>query len=230
MKKIAILQPNYLPWKGVFDLINRVDTFVFFDDVQYTKKDWRNRNRVKTHAGLRWISVPVTNGSRDTLIKDVEIDGKANWAEKHWKTISLEYKAAPFFNEYADFVREILCGQEWGNLCDLDIYATKKISDVLGIDVEWVRSSDLDLCGDKSGERVIKICNALGCDSFINGPASRQFMDDDLFRAAGIKLDYIEYNYEPYPQLHGDFVHEVTVLDVLFNCGPESASWIFHES
>jgi len=227
MKKIAILQPNYLPWKGVFDLIDRVDTFVFFDDVQYTKKDWRNRNRIKTHAGgLQWISVPTRNAGRDSLIKDVVLDSSSNWNEKHLKSISHAYQGAPFFEEYRFLIDQILIENKWERLCDLNFYSTKLIAEALGIEAEWAVSSELDVTGDKGGERVIKMCEKLDCDHFINGPASKAFMDEALFNEAGIELNYIEYNYRPYPQLHGDFVHEVTALDLLFNCGPDSLQWI----
>lgn len=228
MSSVAILQPNYLPWKGVFDLINRVDYFVFFDDVQYTKKDWRNRNRFKTHSGVKWLSVPVLTPRRDLLIKDVLIENKSRWAEKHHKTLCLEYAKAAHFSE-TRFLIDRIFEPEWSSLCDLNIFSTKIISEYLGIEVEWICSSDLGISGAKDGERILRICEHLGCDEFINGPSAKSFTNEQLFSSAGVDVSYMDYCYPEYEQLHGDFVHEVSVLDVLFNCGPNSGSVIFYE-
>lgn len=230
MKKIAILQPNYIPWKGVFDLINRVDTFVFFDDVQYTKKDWRNRNKIKTKEGDIWLTIPViTKGKKDQLILEAMIQPDTKWQEKHYQTIVNNYKNAKYFDKSHHILEEIYLNKEWENLCELNIFSTKLIAEVLGIDVSWVRSSDLELHGDKSGERVVKICKKLDCNYFINGPASRQFMNEELFRENGIRLEYMEYNYREYEQMYKPFSHNVTVLDTIFNCGDQAPKYIFEK-
>lgn len=221
--KIAILQPNYIPWKGVFDLINKVDVFVFFDDVQYTKKDWRNRNLIKTSNGATWLTVPVlTKGVRDQLINEARIDSNVNWQSKHYKAIVAAYKKAPFFSEYEHILDEIYLKNKWELIADLDVFSTKLLAKELGIEADWVLSSTLNVSGSKEGERVVNICDKLGCDYFINGPAAKPFMDQGVFDKAGITLDYIEYDYQEYDQLYPPFNHYVSVLDVLFNCGPDA--------
>jgi hypothetical protein len=223
LKKIAILQPNYIPWKGVFDLISRVDVFVFLDDVQFTAKDWRSRNRIRTAHGDIWLTVPVlTRGLRDQLICDAVIDPLSNWQTKHYKALEANYRKARHFKDYAYLLEEIYLANKWTKIADLNVFATKLIAEALGISAEWHRSSDLRQAGGKNGERAINLCKVLGCDYFINGPTARAFMDASLFRENGIKLDYMSYDYPEYEQLHQPFVHEVTVLDLIFNAGPNA--------
>ena len=224
-----MLQPNYIPWKGVFDLINQVDVFVFYDDVQYTVKDWRNRNVIKTQHGDKWLSVPVVHkGKREQLICEAEINNTQDWQKDHYKTIKSSYLKAPFFEKYHYIIEEIYLKNNWSKIGDLDVFATKLIAEALGIKVEWVRSSDLGYSGSKEGEKVIKICKHLDCEHFINGPSSRGFMNEKLFEEAHIKLDYIDYSYPEYKQLFPPFNHYVSVLDVLFNCGDNSREFIFN--
>ena len=228
MKKIAILQPNYIPWKGVFDLINTVDVFVFFDDVQYTVKDWRSRNKIKTTHGDLWLSVPVkTSGLRNQLICDTLIDNTVNWQLKHYKSIKLAYQKAPYFKDFDFLLEEMYINNKWEKISDLNIFSTKQIANLLNITVEWVISSELKSEGKKDGERVIDICNKLGCDYFINGPTAKGFMDEEKFKIANIILDYKVYDYIEYPQLYPPFNHYVSVLDVLFNCGKDAKNYIF---
>lgn len=225
MKKIAILQPNYIPWKGVFDLISKVDVFVFYDDVQYTRRDWRNRNIIKTPQGTQYLSVPVRYET-GSLIKDVEIDQSSNWQNKHYKSIVSNYSKAPHFKKYKGILEDIFQETTWDSIAELDIFATKRIAQELDLNVEWVRSSDLKMSGEKSGEKIIKICLELDCNFFINGPAAHSFMDKGQFEKNNIDLRYIKYDFPPYQQLHGEFTHFVTTLDVLFNCGSESKELI----
>lgn len=227
MTKIAILQPNYIPWKGVFDLINRVDTFVFYDDVQYTTKDWRNRNKIKTENGSMWLSVPVLNKSRrHQLICDAMIDKTKHWQKDHFKKISFYYKKTKYFNEYKHLLDTIYLENQWNCLSELNIYSTMLIASEIGINANWIKSSDLKIHGSKNGEKVVKICKMLGCNEFINGPSSKAFMDEHLFKQNGIRLDYMSYSYPEYEQAYEPFLHQVTVLDVLFNCGKDSKKFI----
>ena len=222
--KIAILQPNYIPWKGVFDLINQVDVFVFYDDVQYTKKDWRNRNKIKTPNGEIWLSVPVLHkGKRYQNISDTKIDTSKNWQQKHYKSIEKSYQKAPYFNEYKYLLDDIYINNKWSNISELNVYSTKHIAKLLDIDVEWYLSSQLSCDGKKNGEKIINICKKLGCNYFINGPSSKSFMDQKLFNEASITLEYMAYNYKAYKQLYPPFNHKVTIFDVIFNCGVEKA-------
>lgn len=226
-KKVAILQPNYIPWKGVFDLIDRVDTFVFYDDVQFTKKDWRNRNRIKTANGPIWLTVPVlTSGRKAQLISETLIDPNSKWQEKHHKSISNAYAKAPFFSEYEFLLHEIYRQRRWENIADLNVFVTKLVAKVLDIKVEWLLASELRKTGGKNGEKAISIAREIGADHFINGLASKRFIDERLFDQAGIQLEFMDYQYPEYPQLHGDFIHEVSILDVIFNCGPHSREMV----
>jgi hypothetical protein len=225
--KIAILQPNYIPWKGVFDLINRVDTFVFYDDVQYTTKDWRNRNKIKTDKGNKWLTVPVISKSkRHQLICDAMIDETKCWQKEHYTKISYSYQKTKYFDKYKHILDAIYLDNKWSKISELDIFATKLIASEIGISANWVNASDLKINGSKKGEKVIKICKILGCMQFINGPSSRSFMDENLFKQEGIQLNYMSYSYPKYKQLFEPFSHQVTVLDVLFNCGPNSKNFI----
>lgn len=227
MVKVAILQPNYIPWKGVFDLISRVDCFVFYDDVQYTSKDWRNRNKIKTLDGDLWLSVPVrTKGRSRQLIYEAEIESGAKWQEKHFRSIRSSYSKAPFFSEFEYILDDLYLAREWLSISDLAMYSTKLLAKALNIETEWFKSSDLGQHGSKDGEKALKICSLLGADHFINGPSSRGFINDSLFIERGVSLEFIEYDYPEYPQLHGPFVHQVSVLDVLFNCGPKSREMV----
>lgn len=231
LKKIAILQPNYIPWKGVFDLIRTVDIFVFYDDVQYTTKDWRNRNKIKTKDGMKWLTVPVIKkGMRHQPISETKIDNSTNWQSKHYKTLISSYSKSPYLKDYEYLLEEIYLKKKWNMLTDLDVKSTILIANALGIKMEWYKSSNFHETGSKDGEKVIKICQRLGCNHFINGPASRDYMNEDLFSKNDVKLSYIDYQYPEYPQLHGPFCHQVSILDLLFNCGPHALDFIINKS
>lgn len=230
-KIIGILQPNYIPWKGVFDLINSVDIFVFYDDVQYTTKDWRNRNKIKTKDGVKWLTVPVNKkGLRYQLISEAKIDNSTNWQSKHYKTLISSYSKSPYIKDYEYLLEEIYLKKQWNMLSDLNITTTVFLAEALGIKMEWYKSSEFHETGSKDGEKVIKICQRLGCNHFVNGPASREYMNEDLFSRHNVSLSYIDYHYSEYPQLHGPFCHQVSVLDLLFNCGPNALDFIINKS
>ncbi len=228
MKKVAMLQSNYIPWKGVFDLIHRVDVFVFYDDVQYTKKDWRSRNKIPTKNGEVWLSVPVnTKGKFDQLVCEAMIDRSTDWQSKHKKTLTLNYSKAPYYSEYADLLDDFYTDHQWESLSEMNCYMTQTIARRLGISTEFVYGPDLDCHGSKDGEKVINICRKLGCDWFLNGPASKAFMDEEKFREAGIELHYMDYAYPKYRQRVYPFDHYVSVLDLLFNEGPNAPYYIW---
>jgi hypothetical protein len=227
MKKIAILQSNYLPWKGVFDLINRVDTFVFLEDVQYTQHDWRNRNKIMTQAGPKWITVPVMNSNRSgQLICEAEIDSKINWQRKHFNSFELNYSKAPYFKQYRWIIEDIYLNHKWTNLSEMNIYCIELIAKELGITTEFVTSIDLHAEGIKD-DRVLDICKKLNGTYYLSGPAAKDYIKPEKFEINNIELDYIDYDYPEYTQLHGPFNHYVSVLDLIFNCGPEAAYYIW---
>lgn len=225
----VILQPNYIPWRGYFDLIHLADIFVFFDDVQYTDRDWRNRNIVRHENGLRWITVPVIKkGLREQRIKDVRIDNSVSWNVKHWSMLKHCYSNSKFFDFYRSDLEE-LYRRRWENLSDLNIEFITTICRFLSIrHTRFVRSSALDVEGRKT-ERLVNICKKLGISTYISGPAGSNYIEENLFKQNGIHLVYHQYNYPPYHQLHEPFESNVTILDLLFNCGESSHDFIWME-
>lgn len=227
MKKLAILQPNYLPWKGVFDLIHRVDVFVFLDDVQYTERDWRNRNKIPTIEGATWITVPVKNSNRrGQLIYEAEIDNSVNWQKKHFNSFLMNYAKASYFKEYKWILEDLYLDKKWTKLTELNIYSTKLISEVLGIKAEFINSVDLNSKRSRD-DKLIDICKKLNGDYYLSGPTAKAYIDPRKFSNQDIKLDYISYEYPEYRQLHEPFNHHVTVLDLIFNCGPDAPYYIW---
>ena len=228
MKTVSMMQPFYIPWKGMFDMIHRSDVFVFYDDVQYVTKNWESRNRIPTANGPVWLSVPViTKDRREQNICDAEINPNEDWQKKHYRTLSLTYAKAPCFKQYAELLEDFYVTHQWTKLSALNEYTTKRLCEALGIEVEFVRSSDYGFTGSKAGEKIIKLCQALGCDRLINGPKSAEYMDQSLFDDAGITVEYMTYDYPEYRQLYRPFDHYVTVLDMLFNLGSDAPrySW-----
>lgn len=227
MRKIAILQPNYIPWKGVFDLIDRVDHFVFYDDVQYTKKDWRNRNYIKSKDSDLLLSVPVkTKGKTGQLIKDTLIDNDHKWQMKHYKSIVNCYKQSQFFERYHFILEELYLNNTWNLLSELNVFSTKIISKAINIQTNWHLSSNLSKSGSKIGDKAIKICKELNCNYFINGPSSKKFLDLNLFKKNNIHVEFIKYEFPLYHQQYTPFSHNVSILDVIFNCGPNALKFI----
>ncbi|MEZ4650202.1 MAG: WbqC family protein [Candidatus Eisenbacteria bacterium] len=229
MKTLAILQSNYIPWKGYFDLIRSADEVIVFDCVQYTKHDWRNRNRIKTHDEVKWLTIPVVTAGRWTRpIHEIEVvDGR--WATKHWKTLQQSYAHAPFFPLYAPLIQESLeRAAELRHLSDINLLFLELVNRLLGIDTPLSSWSGFHIIDGKT-ERLVDLCRQTGATRYLSGPAAKNYIDESLFTAAGIELEYVDYSgYRPYPQLHGEFVHEVSVLDLLFSVGPDA--WQYMKS
>lgn len=222
----VILQPSYVPWRGYFHLIQRADVFVFLDDVQYTQRDWRNRNILKGPQGPQWLTVPVvTKGRRLQSIKDVEIDNSTDWRRDHLSSIRRCYARAPYFSDYIGAL-EAQYGRQWKHLCDLDIELTRLIAGWLGLDARFVRSSDLEITASRT-TRLVAICKRLGVTRYVSGPSGRSYIDEAEFEREQIELIYHSYNYPEYPQLFGAFLPHVTAIDLLCNCGDRSAGHIW---
>jgi hypothetical protein len=226
MKKVVILQSSYLPWKGYFDLIHDADLFVFYDDVQYTNRDWRSRNKIKTVQGPAWITIPV-GSRRDQLICDIEIKDRA-WQAKHWKTIVHTYSKRPFFGLYEDFFGDLFLEKKWDNLSNLNQYVIQAISkDLLGISTTFADSREFHVTGNKL-ERLFNLVKATQADCYISGPAAKDYIDPSVFLDAGIELVWKNYSgYPGYPQCYPPFEHGVSVLDLLFNVGPDAPWYIW---
>lgn len=226
MKTVVVLQSNYIPWKGYFDLIHDADLFVFHDDLQYTKNDWRNRNKIKTPKGAEWITIPVgTNEHR--VICEVEIKD-ASWQGKHWKTIQRNYAKCPYFTRYRAFFEEVYLGCRWHNLSELNQYLTRTISqDLLAIPTEFSDSRQYQASGQKL-ERLIDLVTKAGADRYVSGPAAKDYIDPSRFTDAGIELVWKDYSgYPEYPQRYPPFEHGVSILDLLFNVGPHAPWYIW---
>ena len=226
MKKVGVIQSNYLPWKGYFDIIHDVDVFVFYDDVQYTKNDWRNRNKIKTAHGVSWITIPVGKHI-DRLICEVEINNDA-WQKKHWKIILDSYSKTPYFKRYQEFLECVYLESEWTNLSTLNHFLIEKISkDYLGIQTEFKDSREFNARGEKL-VRLIDLLIKVEATSYVSGPTARGYINEERFQDAGIELSYKDYSgYPEYPQLFHPFEHAVSILDLLFNCGPAAPDYIW---
>lgn len=224
--KISILQPGYLPWLGFFEQIYRSDIFVIYDDVQYDKDGWRNRNRIKTSKGTQWLTVPVhVNFGEHPLVNEVKIDNSQDWKKKHLSSIRQNYSKAPFYRDYIGIFEETY-SKTWDYLIDIDMYFIDRLGEYLGVkDKKIVKSSRLRLKGDRMG-RLIALCKRFKADTFYEGTAGRNYIDEDCFSRNGIKVEYQDYEHPVYDQLYGDFVPYLSTIDLLFNHGKESLSII----
>ena len=217
----VILQPSYLPWLGYFAQMQRSDVFVIYDDVQYDKHSWRNRNRIKAPQGMQWLCVPVlTKGQNWPTNRAVRIDNAIVWRKKHRLSIRQNYGTVPYFSDYIDIFDE-LYSRFRDSLLELHRAFLNVLCNMLGLKREIIFSSDLGVEGDTI-ERLIKNCHHLGANVFYEGAAGRNYINDELFTTAGIKLEYQDYQYPVYHQLYGDFIPNLSAVDLLFNCGPKS--------
>ncbi|MGD8172510.1 WbqC family protein [Vibrio sp. TRT 21S02] len=220
-KKIAISQSNYIPWKGYFDMISYVDEFILYDDMQYTKRDWRNRNKIKTSDECRWLTIPVkVKGKYYQKIRNTEIDG-SQWKKKHWGSIQQNYKKSPFFNEISNILKP-LYDKEHYLLSECNEDFIRSICNYLSIDTIINSSSEYELIEGKS-EKLLNICLQAGATEYVSGPAAKDYLDEKIFIEAGIKVTWFSYdNYPEYKQLWGDFNHYLSIIDLLFNQGKDS--------
>ena len=218
-KKIAIVQSNYIPWKGYFDLIAAVDEFILYDDMQYTRRDWRNRNQIKTPQGLQWLTVPVkVKGKYHQTIRETEIDGM-DWAKSHWKSLCQNYRRAKHFNLIAQELEPLYLQTEYTYLSQLNRTFVEWICSKLGIKTIISNSWDYQMIDGKTERLTDLCCQANGCE-YISGPSARGYIDETVFAGRNVKLTWFDYEgYPEYPQLWGDFTHTVSILDLLFNCG-----------
>lgn len=225
----VVLQPSYIPWRGYFHQIQKADVFVFYDDVQYDRGGWRNRNRVKTANGPVWLTIPVAKkGSVETgaPINSIRIDWKRPWTKSHWTTIRQAYAKAPYFKTYSALLEDIY-GRQPELLVDFTIETTIEIAGLLGLgDRRFVRSSQLTASGAKT-DRLVSILQQVGATHYVSGPSARDYLEEGKLADAGISLEYMEYAYEPYRQLHPPFDPQVSVVDLLMMAGPEAPRYIW---
>jgi hypothetical protein len=218
---LVVLQPGYLPWLGYFDLLQKADVFVHYDDVPFDKHGWRNRNRMKGPKGAVWLTVPVLHSGRaGQSILDVEIDDRRDWRHKHLSTVAQSYARAPFIDAVLPRLRDIL-EQPWPRLVNLDLALIDWLAAEIGIATPRHRASELDIGGDRN-ERLINLCHHFGTTRYISGNAAQDYLDKARFAAAGIEVVWHNYAHPTYAQQHGEFVPNLSVLDLILNVGGES--------
>ena len=228
MKKVAIAQSNYIPWKGYFDMIAAVDEFILYDDMQYTRRDWRNRNQIKTPQGLQWLTIPVvTKGKYYQKIRETQIEDP-DWGVTHWKALSQNYRRAPYFLDIAAWLEPLYLNESFNNLSQLNRCFIEAVCTYLNIKTKITSSWDYTLIDGKT-ERLANLCMQAGGVEYISGPAAKNYVDEKVFFDLRIKLTWFDYDgYIEYPQLWGEFTHGVSILDLLFNCGKDSSHFMRH--
>ena len=226
MKRVAIVQSNYIPWKGYFDMIAAVDEFIIYDDMQYTRRDWRNRNLIKTPQGVQWLTVPVrVKGKYHQKIRETEIEG-TDWANAHWKSLVQNYRRTPHFEEIAVWLEPLYLNEPPNHLSQLNRRFIEAICGYLSIQTSISNSWDYTLVEGKT-ERLADLCAQAGGTEYLSGPAAKEYLDEKIFRERGIALKWFDYTgYREYPQLWGAFAHGVTILDLLFNCGKNIQNYV----
>lgn len=215
-------QPSYLPWLGLFSKINLSDRFVYLDTVQYSKWDWSSRNKIRTSEGWIWLTVPVLSGGKHgQKFTEVKIDNSQKWNKKHLKAIKMSYSRAPYFDLYYNFFKEVF-EQEWIYLSKLNEFVLLNLIKIFGINTKFVKASEsLKLEGEKS-ELVLDMCIKMNADEFIFGGEGKNYAEVEDFESSGIKPIFQEYEHPVYSQIHGEFIPNMSVIDLLFNCGPKS--------
>lgn len=219
---IAIHQPQYLPWLGYFDKIDRADIFVFLDDVQFKKNEWQNRNKIKTACGWQWITVPVIHDFGQA-ISEVRINNRVNWRRQHLKSLTLNYKKARYFDKYISFFENVY-SQEWLSLSELNIYIIENLLKILGIETKLERSSKLKLPG-KATERLVEISRKLGAGTYLSGAGGRLYLEIEKFKSETIGIIFQDFLHPRYDQLYcqrQDFLENLSIVDLLFNQGEKS--------
>lgn len=228
-KKVAILQSNYIPWRGYFDLIASVDEFIVYDDMQYTKNDWRNRNRIRTAHGTQWLSIPVRRNALQQSICDTRVmDWR--WAPRHWRTLSQAYARASCFQFGRDVLADLYAQAASLNyLSEINLLFLRAICAALGVSTRISCSSDYtyDLLADRT-TRLVQLLQAVKGSSYLSGPAARTYLDQQQMTAAGIEVQWMDYSdYKPYRQVQGDpFEPAVSIVDLLFNMGPAATYYL----
>lgn len=223
MKTVAIVQSSYIPWKGFFDLVNDADEVVLLDDVQYTRRDWRNRNRIKTAQGPVWLTIPVeVKGRYHQTIRETRIADQ-RWSRRHLDSLRHSYARAPHFAELEDtFVRAYDDAGSRDSLSEVNAGLIHMVCGLLGIATTISSSADFRLEDEPTG-RLVSICVQAGAKRYLSGPSARAYLDESLFGTAGIEVAYVDYSgYPEYPQLYPPFVHEVSILDLLVHTGPDA--------
>jgi hypothetical protein len=224
-KKIAVLQSNYIPWKGYFDIINSVDEFIFYDEVQYTKNDWRNRNKIKTQNGIQWLTIPVRQESLHQKISEVKVSMN-NWPEKHWRTFVTNYSKANAFKTYRDRFEKFYTTIQTEFLSEINQQAIGFINGLLNIKTV-IKNSTTYRLSEGRNERLLDLILQAGGTEYISGPAAKSYIDENLFNEAGVKITWMDYSgYKEYHQLFPPFEHGVSIVDLILNEGDNAVTYL----
>ena len=219
--RVTILQPSYLPWLGFFEQMSRSDKFVLLDDVQYTRRDWRNRNRIRVRENWIWLTVPVQQKSRfSQSLLETRIDNSVSWRRKHLETLRQHYCKAPFFEKYFPRCQQVY-EKDWTFLFDLCLETINLIKEEMGIETPLLRSSEMKPGGEKT-ERLVSMCRELGATHYLSGESGSNYIAEEDFSSQGIALEYQNYEHPVYPQRYTGFVPHLSAIDLLFNCGEQS--------
>ncbi len=220
--RLAILQPGYLPWLGYFDQMRQVDVFVHATTLQYTRQDWRSRNRIKTREGWQWLTVPVkSKGQFHARINEIKINNDLPWAVKHMNIIRQNYCKAPYYKPYAAILEDAY-QRRWEYLVELDLYLINCLKQALDIETKLIDIAHLNIGETGKNQRLIEVCLKFNADTYVSGAAARSYINEELFVEAGIAVEYQDYRHPIYPQLHGVFIPNLSIIDLLFNCGEQS--------
>lgn len=226
MKRIAVVQSSYIPWKGYFDLINSVDEFVLYDDMQFTRRDWRNRNRIKTPQGVAWLTIPVEVKGRYHQRIDETVTVESDWRLRHWKTLVHSYRRAPSFDDLAPVLEPLYLASDERRLSSINRTFIEAVCDVLGVRTRLRWSTEYPATGTRT-DRLVALCRAAGASHYLSGPAARAYLDERRFHESGISVSYADYDgYPEYAQLHGPFDHRVSIVDLLFTVGRDAPSYM----
>ncbi len=223
-KRVAILQSNYIPWRGYFDIIGLVDEFIIYDDTQFTKNDWRNRNRIKTREGIQWLTVPVGIDIK-RKIYEVEITD-TRWQPRHWETLHHNYRKSSFYKEISSIIAPMYLEMNHTKLSALNLEMIKKICEFLEIETKITDSRDYKTEDGKTN-RLVDLCKQSSADIYLSGPSAKNYIDEEKFRKNDISIHWMDYSeYSNYQQLWGNFEPQVSILDLLFNTGKSARNYM----
>ena len=218
---VGILQPSYLPWLGAFDMMDACDLWIFYDDVQYTRRDWRNRNRIKGPGGPEYLTVPVVKAPRSSLIRDIRIHDETGWAQKHLAKLRTNYHGSPHVDDIVDRLEDGLAACD-GSLANLCMETTRSMAAHLGVRCQFSQASDIGVSG-KGAERILALCNEVGAASYVNGAAGRDLYDERAFAEIGVQLVFHDYTHPVYEQPHPPFESHLSIVDLLVGYTPKVA-------
>lgn len=216
---IFVHQPEYIPWLGFFDKLARCDTFVIYDNAQFQHGSFHNRNKIRTAHGWKWLTIPIMHGHPQT-IKDVRISG-SDWKQKQLSVIKHNYEKTPYFKEYFPMIKEAITFNH-ELLIGLNLHLIKNIAQILNIKANMVRSSEFPYCGREKNEKLVSMCKFLGADTYLSGSGGKAYVEEGLFNEAKVEVQWHNYGHPTYKQNFSGFQPNMSIIDLLFNMGPES--------